>query len=120
MTRAQILERWTARRDEWRRLRAQVDGGAIADEVLADLEAMDAGDGIVTLREASRRTGYTSDHLSRLIRDGKLLNYGRKHSPRVKVGECPVKVQRAPSLAVRHANAYHPEADARFLVSSRR
>jgi hypothetical protein len=38
MTPSEIRDRWLARRDELRRLNASVDGAALCDEVLADLE----------------------------------------------------------------------------------
>jgi hypothetical protein len=68
--RADLLRRCAAQIREWRRWRA--------------------GE-LLTLSEAAGLTGYRADYLSRLIGQGKLQNYGRKHSPRVRRSELPVK-----------------------------
>lgn len=120
MIHTEVVALWTARRDELRKLGAIVDGARLCDEFLADLAALAASEGFVTLTEAARHTGYTADSLSRMIREGKLTNHGRKHAPRVRVSECPWKSVRTDGLAGRHANAYHPDTDARSLVGSRR
>jgi hypothetical protein len=70
----------------------------------------------VSLAAASERTGYSADHLDRLIKSGRLTDYGRKHPPRVKVLECPRKV----SLASADGQRYNADTDARSLVGSRR
>lgn len=117
---AEVVARWTARRNELQKLGATVDGAKICDEFLADLAALATSEGFVTLTEAARHTGYTADSLSRMIREGRLTNHGRKHAPRVRVSECPKKPARPEGLAGRYANAYHPDTDARSLVGSRR
>lgn len=45
----------------------------------------------LTLAEAARESGYSTDQLSRLIREGKLVNVGRKGAPRVRRGDLPKK-----------------------------
>jgi len=45
----------------------------------------------LTLAEAAETSGYSADHLGRLIREGKLPNAGRKGSPRIMRGELPMK-----------------------------
>jgi hypothetical protein len=115
VTIAELRQRWTVRRDELRRLRAIVDGTTICEEVLSDLELISA-DEELTLKEAAARSGYSRDHLSRLIRQNKLTDVGRKHAPRLLASELP---KRSP-VARPYAKAYNPEADARSLVSSRR
>jgi hypothetical protein len=111
----EMIARWEARRAELARLHAQVDGAAIADDVLRDLAALEAAEAPVSLVEAALRTGYTADHLSRLVRDGALANHGRKGAPRVKLSECPTK----PGLRGPYAPAYNPNADARSLGTRR-
>lgn len=116
---SEIISRWTTRRDELRSLRASVDGGTLCDEVLADLERLSRSDEEgLTLAQAARRSGYTSDHIGRLVRDGKLKNVGRKHAPRVLVSELP---QRSTvQIASARNPAYDPDADARSLRAVRR
>lgn len=45
----------------------------------------------LTLSEAAERSGYSADHLSRLIRHGKLPNAGRKGAPRIRRADVPTK-----------------------------
>ncbi len=115
MTTPELVSRWTARRDELRRLSALVDGATLLDEVLVDLENVAAAEPLVSLTAAAPLTGYTPDHLSRLIRKGSLPNYGKKGSPRVKVSECPKKTK----LATGVRQPYDVDADARSLGARR-
>ncbi len=117
---ADLIDRWETRRASLARLNAQVDGAALAGDILADLAGLAAAEQPISLSAAAAGTGYTPDHLSRLIAQGKLTNYGRKHAPRVRLSECPTKPKHAIRLAERYANAYHPITDARSLVGSRR
>lgn len=115
MTSAQIRERWEVRRREWERLHVQVDGAALAAEVISDLERLDSatGEEALTLTQAAQRSGYTTDHLSRLIRQGKLTNVGRKGSPRVLARELPKRPES--KLADRSPAPYDGATDARLL-----
>src|SRR5262245_16778256 len=82
MTLAELLKAWTHRRDEWRKLGVQVEGARVAEEVLAELEQLEASDAdVVSPAEAATITGKTADHISRLVRRGQLPNVGRKHAP---------------------------------------
>jgi hypothetical protein len=45
----------------------------------------------LTLTQASYTSGYSTDHLGRMIREGKLPNAGRKGSPRIRVRDLPRK-----------------------------
>jgi hypothetical protein len=59
MTRAEFLARWRQRRDDFDRLTAAVEGRALLDAVLSDLEQLFAQeeDFALTLREAARESG---------------------------------------------------------------
>ena len=94
-----IVNRWTKRRDELQKLRAAVDGAAICEEVLADLDVLQRAEDadLLTLAEAATVSGYCADHLGRLIRAGTLTNHGRKNAPRVRRGELPRKPGYLPS-----------------------
>jgi len=50
------------------------------------------------LRDAALESGYSVDHLARLIRQGKLRNAGRPNAPRVRRGDLPRKSARLPNL----------------------
>lgn len=116
MTRDEMIARWESRASLFAECRAQVDGETVAKQVLADLESMAESEQAVTLTEAAKQTGYSADHLSRMLKDRKLTNYGRKHAPAVRLSECPKK----PALAVSSGKAYNADADARSLLTTRR
>ncbi len=86
----------------WRTLAATLrpysDAAATAYERAADAldAALTAEQGaLLTLREAARLSGYSADHLSRLLRQGHIPNAGRPHAPRIRRADLP---RRAPSL----------------------
>lgn len=45
----------------------------------------------LTLKEASELSGYSTDHLSRLVRDGRIPNAGKHGAPRIKCVDLPRK-----------------------------
>ena len=49
-------------------------------------------DEVLTLDEAAEASGYSKDHLERLIRDGKIPNAGRLHAPRIRRHDVPRRV----------------------------
>lgn len=112
-----LRQRWLTRRDELRRLHALVDGATLCDELLGELDRLadDAANELLPLRRAAAESGYTADHLGRLLREGKLANAGRANAPRIRRGDLPRKPRRA--VAAGPERAYDPDADARSLVS---
>lgn len=119
MTPREILDRWAARRDEWARLHVQVDGACLAAEVIADLERVAAGvdvDEPITYAKAVELSGYSVDHIGRLVRDGKLRNVGRKGAPRVLASELPKRP--STRIAGPRRVPYDPASDARSLRRS--
>ena len=68
-----------------------------------DLEAtlVERDETTFSLVEAARESGYSADHLGRLVRDGKIPNAGRPGAPRIALKDLPRKahVQTAPRLA---------------------
>jgi len=64
--------------------------GRMASELEEALRSDDAEP--LTLDQAAKCSGYSSDHLGRLIRNGKLPNAGRPNAPRVRRGDVPTKV----------------------------
>jgi hypothetical protein len=110
-----LQAKWRARRDEFARFQAAVNGATLCDELLADLDnaRLERDNEALTLRVAATLSGYTVDHLARLIRQGKLPNAGRKHAPRVRRADLPCKGN---DTARRAAASYNAAADARSLA----
>jgi hypothetical protein len=57
----------------------------------------------MSLKEASAVTGYSSGHLGRLIRDGKVHNLGTKKRPKVRYADLPRKPRAHPAPQTAHA-----------------
>ena len=110
----EVEERWLSRREEFRRLKVSVDGALLCEEVIADLERLrEEREGEqLTLSEAARLSGYSREHIARLIRLGKLSNAGRKHSPRILLSDLPKRPGAIASVA---RSSYDPSTDARSL-----
>jgi len=62
-----------------------------ADELEATLRERD--ETTLTLTDAARESGYTREHLGRLVRDGKIPNAGRPGAPRIARRHLPRKHQ---------------------------
>jgi hypothetical protein len=83
---------WRARAAELRRYGAApaaVTLEAAADELGAALQA-EASE-ILTLAQAADASGYSRDQLRRLVRAGKLPDFGRPHAPRFRRADLPLK-----------------------------
>src|SRR5947209_17987162 len=74
MTREEFRARWNARLNECVRLGILVDGERFCREVLADFDAVirSEDDRVLGLADAAEASGYCSDHLRRLYRQGVL------------------------------------------------
>ncbi len=120
MNRAELVAKWEERAKELRRLHAHVDGAVLCEEALKDFtEVLESEEReLLSLRDAAALSGYSEDHLSRLIRDGTVPNAGRRGAPRVRRGDLP---KRAGSrVAASRAGTYDPVADARKLGNRRK
>ena len=60
-----------------------------ADELEAAL--LERGETTLTLTDAARESGYSREHLGRLVRDGKIPNAGRPGAPRIARRHLPRK-----------------------------
>lgn len=93
MTLAELRERWRADATVLRRRGA--DGAAqLLEGCAAELDAVDEASraaAIVTPAQAARLTGYSAEHIARLVRRGTIPNVGRKHAPRVRLADVPRK-----------------------------
>ena len=65
----------------------------VLDRCAADLEAtlQELDETTLSLVEAARESGYSADHLGRLVRDGKIPNAGRPGAPRIARRHLPRK-----------------------------
>lgn len=112
---SKIRQRWEARLEEWERLHVHVYGEAVVLEILADLRRISEIGGAeeLTLSDAAQLSGYSTDHLSRLIRAGKLPNRGKKGAPRICRDELPMRPKT--NLTNVRNREYDPITDARSL-----
>ncbi|MBX6330911.1 MAG: hypothetical protein IRY91_03585 [Gemmatimonadaceae bacterium] len=103
---------WRARADQLRLVAADAQARSfeLAAEELEHLLRTIA-DEVLTLAEAALRSGYSVDHLARLIRLGKLPNAGRRGAPRIRAADLPRRID----VVARARTGYDPDADARSL-----
>jgi hypothetical protein len=86
-----------------------------AEELDAALDAQQ--NARLTLREAAEESGFSADHLGRLVREGRIPNAGRPHAPRVRRSDLP---RRAPlPRAGKGVNLQSPGNLARAVASER-
>src|SRR5580704_14810709 len=107
--RDEVLARWQRRHDEWQKLGVTVNGAMIVAEVIADLRAILEGDSgeLLPLAEAARESGYSADHLARLVRESRIPNAGRRGKPMIRRCDLPV---RPPKLEGQRLKVYDPVA----------
>ena len=114
MTLDDFMSFWRARREEYAKLRAQIDAATLIDQFLTELEAVriDQSMTLLTLTQAAATCGYSTDHLGRLVRSGQLINHGRRHAPRVRLGDLPRRPKPRSASGGLERNTYDPVADA--------
>ncbi len=80
-----LIERWERQAHAYAEDGALVRGDALLRRVAAEFEAGWAAwqNEALSLQEASRESGYSADHLARLVRDGALPNAGDWRAPRI-------------------------------------
>ena len=83
---------WRRRAKALRRYGGETPATAI-ERCADDLEAtlVERDETTFSLVEASRESGYSADHLGRLVRDGKIPNAGRPGAPRIALKDLPRK-----------------------------
>jgi hypothetical protein len=62
---------------------------ACADDLDEALRGLD--ETLLTLEQAAAESGYSAEHLGRLVREGKVRNAGRKGAPRIARQDLPRK-----------------------------
>jgi excisionase family DNA binding protein len=119
VTISDIVARWKARRSEWTRFGIQVEGARLADEVLADLERVlrTSTEEVLSLAEAAYTSGYSADHLRRLVRDGRLPAERRGRRLHFRRRDLPKKPERTVDRLP--PAGYDPAADARQVAARR-
>ena len=90
---SRLLSRWRAQRDEFRQLDAMVNGERLCPEIVQDLETLEKTEGeeVLTLSKAAEYSGYSREHLARLVRVGRLHNAGRPDAPKIRACDLPRK-----------------------------
>ncbi|HEX8693653.1 MAG TPA: hypothetical protein VF746_14620 [Longimicrobium sp.] len=91
-TPADLPDQWRALAAQQRRLGADSQARILdicADELEAALTR--AADELLSLQRASQESGYSVDHLSRLLREGRIPNSGRKSKPLIRRRDLPQK-----------------------------
>src|SRR5205085_1614633 len=118
MTREALKSRWTVRRNELRETDAWVSGAKLCDQLLADLERLwtEEDSTELTLMEAARASGYSADHLRRLVRLGRLPASHRGRRLFFRSADLPRKPA---TVDVQPKRAYDPSAHARQVAIRR-
>lgn len=89
---ANLPDQWRQLAVQQRRLGADAQARSLefcADELAAALAR--AADEVLSLQRASQESGYSVDHLSRLLREGRIPNSGRKAKPLIRRRDLPHK-----------------------------
>jgi hypothetical protein len=89
-----------------------------ADELTATI--IRADDELLSLRRAAQESGYSVDHLGRLLREGRIPNSGRKAKPLIRRRDLPRKVEKTrvrPCLSP--ASGYVPDGLFRDIIHSK-
>lgn len=114
MTLRELISHWEQRRDGYERVGALVNGAKLIDEFIADLldSARTEANRVLTLKAASEESGYSVDHLARLVREGQVPNAGRVNAPRIRAQDLPRRPKR---FAQSSKASYDVMTDARSL-----
>lgn len=93
---ADLPGHWRTLAKELRRFGAEPQARALescADELTAALRS--TAEELLTLRRAAEESGYSVDHVARLLREGKIPNAGEKSRPRVRRCDLPIRSNKA-------------------------
>jgi hypothetical protein len=95
---ADLLAEWRTHAEGLRHYGADAQATAV-DQCANRLEEAfrQMEDEQLTLQDAAEESGYTADHLGRLVRDGKIPNAGRPSAPRISRRDVPIKA--SPNVA---------------------
>lgn len=119
MSLQELSSRWREQASLLRQHRLERDAAWLedrADELERALTESETE--LVSLAEAARISGYSADHLGRLVRDGKLANLGRPQAPRVRTRDLPRKAQLTRGGAALHLHDASRRQIATAILSS--
>lgn len=87
-----LVANWRDKAETFREYGAEVQAQTL-ERCAAELEAGTRDQALqpLTLADAADLSGYSTDHLGRLIRDGRIPNAGRTGAPRIARRDLPLK-----------------------------
>ena len=116
---ADLPPRWTERAAEMRFL-GQESIAALIEALLGELETeLDADSSeTLTIAQAATESGYSQEHLRRLVRNEQISNAGRPNAPLIRRADVPIKPGRLASRrdAETPSNGYNVDEDARDIA----
>lgn len=110
MSLSELPPAWKARARTLRQWAAADEAATAWEAAARELEATlaESGDRLLDLQDAAARSGYSADHLGRLVRQGRIPNAGRLHAPRIRMRDLPRKPGFSPARNG-NGNDFHPE-----------
>jgi hypothetical protein len=104
--------------DRWRERAAflreygDANGGRLWELAALELRAALAAhnEATLSLSEAARASGYSADHLGRLVKRGVIPNAGRAGAPRLRRADVPIKAPNGPGRPSRESVAKNDPA----------
>ncbi len=117
---ANLVNKWEAEAAAMERRGILIRGEVLCREFVADLQALQRGESEepLTIAQASAESGYSAEHVARMVRQGLIPNQGRKRAPRIRRADLPRKP--GGRVAAGPLKAYDPVTDARQLLSRHR
>ena len=116
-----LLTKWRSEVADLRTLYYDEPRALLTARHLSELEAAlhREDNELLTLTEAAHLSGYSEDHLGRLVRDGTIANAGRENAPRIRRADVPVKANRLrkSNTPVQYARAESHRQFARSIVN---
>src|SRR5215212_9098784 len=120
-TPASLPDHWRALAKQQRRLGADAQARILdfcADDLTASFGR--AGDALLSLRSAAQESGYSADHLARLLREGKIPKSGRKAKPLIRRRDLPQKARnRKEEPCVSDLSGYVPDRRFRDIIHAK-
>jgi hypothetical protein len=75
---------------------------------------------LLSLEQGAEASGYSADHLGRLVRTGKIPNLGRPNAPRIRRADLPVKPAKGrPAIGDTRARSASLPAIARDAITAK-